>query len=264
VLALLYVLGVTDWRCYGATLLWAPTFNAVENVNVSLLLALALALAWRFRELPRVSGLALGVGIAVKVFAWPLLLWQIANRRVRAGIWSLGAAVGGIVLPWAIVAFAGLSTYPSLVREVSATEDDRSYSLIGVFTGLGASAGAARVIAVLVASALVGAVFLLGRRGAEIASLTCAVGAALALSPVVWQHFLVLLLVPLAIAMPRLGVAWFLPMVLWACDLKGDNGRLWQTLLVPGVAVLLGVIICRASATQGSAARRVRAEAPSP
>ena len=100
---------------------------------------------------------------------------------------------------------------------------------------------------VAVSAVLLVAVFLLGRRGAELPAFAIAIAAALAVSPIVWQHYLVLLLVPLAIARPRLSVAWFLPLVLWASDLRGDNGALWQTVLVPAVAVGLIVACCRPS-----------------
>ena len=42
-------------------------------------------------------------------------------------------------------------------------------------------------------------------------SFTCAVAATLALSPIVWLHYLVVLLVPMAIARPRFSPLWLLP-----------------------------------------------------
>ena len=49
-LAILFVLGVRDWRCYGLVLLWPPVISAIQTGNVTLWFALALALAWRFRD----------------------------------------------------------------------------------------------------------------------------------------------------------------------------------------------------------------------
>ena len=79
----LLVLGVRDWRCYGVALLWAPTYNGVQNANISIVVALALALAWRWRDRIWRPGAALGLGIALKLFAAPLLLWPLAMRRTR-------------------------------------------------------------------------------------------------------------------------------------------------------------------------------------
>ncbi len=242
---ILYLLRVRDWRCYGLALMWAPVFNAVDNVNVSLLLALGLALAWRYRHRPIASAVALGIGVALKIFAWPLLLWQLANRRLRAGAGSIAVAVSAVMLPWAALGFDGLSGYPSLLRRLTTLEQDDSYSLHAALTAVGAPASVARALVLLVVAGLIALVVVLGRKGLDLPSFTCAIAAALAASPIVWQHYLVLLLVPLAIARPTLSIAWFAPLALWASNLRGDNGRLWQTLLVPGVAALLVVVCCR-------------------
>jgi hypothetical protein len=45
----------------------------------------------------------------------------------------------------------------------------------------------------------------------DVATLTLALAAALAASPIVWIHYFVLLLVPLALARPRLSVLWIVP-----------------------------------------------------
>ena len=45
--------------------------------------------------------------------------------------------------------------------------------------------------------------------------------ATLALSPIVWLHYLVVLLVPMAIARPRFSLLWLLPVVLWVSPRPG-------------------------------------------
>ena len=232
----LLLLGVRDWRCYGVVLLWAPVFDAIDNVNVSLLVALGLALTWKYRDRPLVASMALGVGVALKVFAWPLLLWPFVTGRLRAGASSIAVATVAVMVPWAVLGFDGLWAYPALLRRLSEHEQDRSYSLHAVLTGVGLPSSVASGAMIGACAALLVAVFLLGRRGAELPAFALAIAAALAISPIVWQHYLVLLVVPLAIARPRLSIAWFLPLVLWASDLRGDNGALWQTVLVPAVA----------------------------
>src|SRR5262249_29099360 len=49
-LAIPWVLGVRDWRCYGLMLLWPPVISAIQTGNVTLWFALAAALAWRWRD----------------------------------------------------------------------------------------------------------------------------------------------------------------------------------------------------------------------
>ena len=52
-------------------------------------------------------------------------------------------------------------------------------------------------------------------------SFTCAVAATLVLSPIVWLHYLVVLLVPVAITRPRFSVLWLLPVLLWVSPRPG-------------------------------------------
>ena len=49
-LAVPWVLGVRDWRCYGVLLLWPPVISAIQTGNVTLAFALAAAVGWRFRD----------------------------------------------------------------------------------------------------------------------------------------------------------------------------------------------------------------------
>ena len=59
------------------------------------------------------------------------------------------------------------------------------------------------------------------RRDDDARSFTCAVAATLALSPIVWLHYLVVLLVPMAILRPRFSVLWLLPVLLWVSPRPG-------------------------------------------
>jgi len=53
------------------------------------------------------------------------------------------------------------------------------------------------------------------RSGDVFRSFTLTIAATLALTPIVWLHYLVLLLVPVAIARPRFSHLWLLPSLLW-------------------------------------------------
>ena len=44
-----------------------------------------------------------------------------------------------------------------------------------------------------------------------------AVALMLVASPLVWSHYFVLLLVPLALARPRLDAVWFAAVAMWIC-----------------------------------------------
>ena len=81
---------------------------------------------------------------------------------------------------------------------------------------LGASVHVAEAIAVLAGGAVLGAALLI-RRGerADQRTLALTLFAALLLSPIVWAHYLVVLLPPVAIAYRRLSAAWLVPWGLW-------------------------------------------------
>jgi len=81
--AALLVLGVRDWRVYGVTLLWPSVIDAIQTGNASLPLVLLVALAWRYRDRASIAGGAVGVGIAVKFFLWPLGVWLAAIGKAR-------------------------------------------------------------------------------------------------------------------------------------------------------------------------------------
>ena len=54
----------------------------------------------------------------------------------------------------------------------------------------------------------------LARRGDERTAFILAVAASLVLTPIVWLHYFALLLVVVALAQPRLGFLWFVPLLM--------------------------------------------------
>ena len=83
------------------------------------------------------------------------------------------------------------------------------------------------------------------RSGQEIGSFTLAVAACLALSPVVWLHYLTLLIAPLGLARPRFSALWLLPIVLWVSprDENGDGLHPFVPMVV--VVALIGLLVAR-------------------
>jgi hypothetical protein len=75
-------------------------------------------------------------------------------------------------------------------------------------------------------------------RGDDVGSLALALAAALVLTPIVWQHYLLILVVPLAVARPKLSPVWLVPIVLWLAPTNG-NGAWYQTVLVGAVAATM-------------------------
>jgi hypothetical protein len=70
------------------------------------------------------------------------------------------------------------------------------------------------------------------RPGADLAVFSILVCASIVASPMVWPHYVALLLVPLAIARPRVDGTWFLPYALWPILAIDDRVlRAWLFLL---------------------------------
>ena len=101
----------------------------------------------------------------------------------------------------------------------------------------------------------------LARQGDEPRSFTCAVAATLALSPIVWLHYLVLLLVPLAISRPRFSVIWLLPILLWSSPRPG-YAEGFQTFL-PAIAagILVAILLLRPQPVEQPALHMTDADA---
>jgi hypothetical protein len=246
-LATLRLLEVEDVRCYAAALLWAPSASGVLLGNVSIPLAFAAAVAWRYRDRAWQPAWALGLAISAKLLMWPLLVWTLATRRFRATALAVVIGVAVTAAAWAVIGFDGLTGYPDLLRRLSEIQADRSYSFVGMAAtaGLGDAVGKALTFAVGVG--LLGACVVFARRRDDQRSFTCAVLATLALSPIVWLHYLVVLLVPLAIARPRFSLVWLVPVLLWVDPRPGYADGVQTFLPAIAVVVLAAVLLVRPS-----------------
>jgi hypothetical protein len=225
--AALLLLDVRDWRVYGAVLLWPAVIEAVQTANASLPLTLLVALAWRYRGRATIAGLALGYGVAVKLFLWPVVVWLALVGRARAALVAAVAAAASLLL---LLPFIGIADYVRLLRNLGETFEHDAYTIFALLTDAGAPDLAARAVTVALG---LGVLALAWRRQ----SLGLALAAALMLSPIVWRHFFVLLLVPLALSRPRFDVVWLVPIGLWVGD-GTLNGAPWQTACVLGLVAL--------------------------
>ena len=217
----LRVLGVRDIRCYAAALLWVPAISGVLLSNLSIPLAFALAVIWRYRDAVWPSAIALGLSVAAKLLLWPMLVWALATRRLKTLGAALVVGLGVTFAAWAAIGFDGLRTYPDLLERLSELQSERSYSLVGMTSTLGLDPAVGSALMLIVGGALLVGCVVFARGGDDVRSFTCAVVATLALSPVVWLHYLVALLVPVAIARPRFSAIWLLPVVLWVSPKPG-------------------------------------------
>jgi alpha-1,2-mannosyltransferase len=238
--ATLRVLNVTDWRCYAVLLFWMPVLQAVELGTIAPLLALALALTWRYRDRTVVLAVAFAFAVAAKLFLWPLILWLVATRRFRSAFACAASTAALILVPWGLLGFRDLRWYPDVLRLLARHEQLMSFSTVAFFRLLhvGYVAIAVEVLSVV-------AVFVLVRRAdGDRRSFGAAVVCALLLSPLVWVHYYVVLLVPIALAKRRFGWIWILP-VLAFWPYTNNQGKWWSVALVSGVMLLAGGLALR-------------------
>lgn len=239
------ILGVRDLRCYAAAFLWMPTTSAVLLGNVSIPLAFALAVAWRYRETLWRPAVAVGLAVSAKLLLWPVLVWMAATRRLRAA--ALAAVAGTVVTlaAWAAIGFDGLRTYPDLLERLSEIQAERSYSLVGMVATLGLGSTVGTILTAVVGLGLLVACVVFARRSDDARSFVCAVAATLAVSPIVWLHYLVVLLVPMGILRRRFSALWLLPILLWASPRPGYAEGLQTFLPALVAAVLVAVLLAR-------------------
>jgi hypothetical protein len=223
VLVSLAIVGVRDVRCFAAAVITAPVWNVLETANVTALLTLALALVWRYRATTWPLALSLGLAVSAKMFLWPMAVWALATRRYGVVVRTVCVAVAALAVTWAAAGFQGVRSYPDLVARLAEIHAERSYSIVGMMAALGIGSVPAHVLMFVIGGGLLGVCIVFGRRGDDPRAFTFAVAATLCLTPILWQHYLCLLFVPLAIARPRFSPIWLLPAVLWIAPRIGHG-----------------------------------------
>lgn len=253
VIGTLRVLSVRDRRLYALLFLWWPVIIAWQSGNMTLLLALLLALAWRHRDQPLVAGLLTAVMISLKPFVWPVGLWLLATRRYRAAGWAIASGLVLNLIAWGILGFDQLSRYLHLDSAVTTALYRDGYGIISLAVRLGADRSTGTVVMVGLAVALGLLCLWLGRRRRQEAALLVAVDLMLVASPLLWNHYFAMLIVPLAILRPRLSREWLLPLILWVCP-GGLQESEWQALLLLPVTGILTFVLLRPSPPRASRA----------
>jgi hypothetical protein len=245
----LYLIEVRDWRCYGVAFGSWPVVHGLMLGALTPLLVLGVAVAWRFRGRLG-SAAAVAALVVAKVFPWPLAVWLVVTKRWRLAALAAALAVAVTAAAWAAIGFDGLTAYPGMMRDLALIEADASVSLSAGLMALGLSSSAAELCALSVAVALLGrAAWLAKRPGGELAAFTLAVVAALIASPIVWPHYLALLLVPIALVSPRLSPLWLVPLLGYVAPVAHTRGHPW--------AIAPYLVVCAVVAGYGITAGRL-------
>jgi hypothetical protein len=208
------LLGVRDWRCHAMWLVsWPFLFGALLGA-IGPFIVLGAAIAWRWRARLWPPALSVGALVAVKIFPWTLVVWLLITRRWRA---LALAVVSGLVLTfgaWAVIGFHGLADYPRMLSDATFIQEGRADGVATVLLVLGASARVAQGIALLTGIAALAAAWrALRLPDGDRRAFGLAIIAALVSTPIVWDHYMVLLFVPIALLSPRFSRMWLLPAI---------------------------------------------------
>jgi hypothetical protein len=221
-----WILGVRDWRVYGAVALWAPVVLAWQTANFTLPLIVGTALLWRFRERDWVAGALVACLVSLKPNMAPLWVWLVLARRWRPA--AIAIAVGLLlnVVSWTVLGWHELSRWLSLLSLQGRLRDDVGYSMVAFATHLGLPRAVGEGLIVVFGCLLLGIGAAFAKAGREQHVFGIAILLTIVVSPQADAHYYALLLVPLALARPRLSWPWLVPLVLWICP--ATQAHLWQ------------------------------------
>ena len=229
--AALWLVGVRDWRVYGVVALWPQVAGEMRVSHLTPLLCVLAALAWRTRHERFAPGVAVGVAVAMKFFAWPLGLWLAARRSYAAT--GLAVAIGGASL-LLVLPFTPLDEYIRVLLRLGRGFDQDAYTIFGLIVQAGGAETVGRVATFAVGAALLAATW-------RFRSFTLALAAALVLSPIVWLDYFAVAAVALAIVRPRLSALWFLPLATWGVE--GAGIGIGDTVGSARVLIVFGVLL---------------------
>jgi hypothetical protein len=179
-----------------------PFIFGVRIGQVAPILYLLFAIGWRWLPRPAVTGFAVGLGVLVKLQPIVIVGWLVV-RRMWAGLAGVAVAVM-VALGLAVIGLGGWVEMVNVLRNLEnsiTASTNVSLGAIAYQHGLGLEgagllgmAGIVAVIGVVVASAL--------RSSAE-AGFLVAVVASQIVSPIIWTHYALILLLPVAWLLQR-------------------------------------------------------------
>lgn len=247
----LRVLGVRDWRCYSVAL-GSPAFFAAAGLGtVSVLLLLGVACAWRYRDHAIRCGLFVAFVVTAKLFLWPLWFWLVRTRRYRAAAVAAGASVAAVLGSWAAIGFAGMREYPTLLSRLTGLTGLHSYSTYALARAVGAGGSHAQLLTY--ALGIVGLGLALRFVDDDRRLLVALLGVAFVATPILWTHYLLLLLVPVALESRVLAPIWAAPILLWADATSWANGAIWRIAGELAVCVVVVWAVARGESSPRSA-----------
>ncbi len=195
------------WVLLLAALSW-PLLYAIKLGQVGPIALLLFAIGWRWLDQPRPLGLSIGLGTVIKVQPALLIGWAIVTGRRQAAVVALALVVVLGIVATVVTGPGAWFDLASLLARVSRPIETPNAFGVG---RLAFEAGASFELATLLhwanfaLAVLVVAVTVL--RGSAVAGYMAVVVASQFLSPVLWDHYALVLLLPTAWLLDR-GHQW--------------------------------------------------------
>jgi hypothetical protein len=211
---LIVLLAAFDW----------PVLYSIKLGQVGPVLLLLFAIGWRWMDRPAVLAATIVAGGVTKLQPAALALWALLTGRIRAGVYALGGLAALAILSLVVLGPSTVADYVGLLVRVSApVTTPHNFTPGAVAYQAGLSEGAAAGIQLAVMVLAVAAVLVAIRVADHEASFLVTVVATQLVSPLLWDHYAVLLLLP---------VAWLL-----------ERGHWWAVALPIATSLpLLGVV----------------------
>ena len=200
------ILPVKPWIRLAVFLIGAvgwPFIFGLRIGQVVPLLYFLFAVGWRFLDRPAILGTVIGLGAIVKIQPGLIVLWLAARLQLRTILIALATA-GAVSVLAAAIGLADWAGFVRILRDISSAIDAPVNMSIGATLyrfGLDpAAAGAIQTANVVV---LVVLVIWAGRRLGPVPGYLLVVTASQIISPIVWSHYALILLLPVAWLLDR-------------------------------------------------------------
>jgi alpha-1,2-mannosyltransferase len=205
-----------------AALSW-PLVYAIKLGQVGPMLLLLFAIAWRWLDRPWPVGIAAGLGTLIKVQPAILIGWAVVTGRRRAAL--IAVALVGVMAVLATIVAGPQSWLDEAALLGRVSRPVLTPNAFG-FGRLAYEAGASEAVATAIhwanVALVLAVVALVVWRGSAVASYLAVVIASQFISPVLWDHYALILLLP---------VAWLV-----------DRGQWWAVLIPLVTATFLAGI----------------------
>ena len=183
--------------------------------NVSVLLLLPLVVAWRWLDEP-IGAIAQALAISVRPMLGILIVWQLLRRRWRAVAWTLAAGLVLMLLSLPFVGVGGYTDYITVLTNAGGfSGQHENRDIASTVLGLGADETVATLALFGGYAVAIAAMLLSLRRDPDI-GFVVTVTASLLLSPLLWDHYLAMLVLPAAFLADRVRPVFILlPLLAW-------------------------------------------------